>query len=54
MSAKPHLDKLNAARKHKEFPIYAEVVWRFVQEIQAFVEAAWHDPDEAIHRGSFI
>ena len=41
-------------RKHKEFSIDAEVVWRFVQEIQAFVEVAWYDPDEAIHRGSFI
>lgn len=41
-------------RQHKEFPIDAEVVWRFVQEIQIFVESAWYDPDEAIRRGSFI
>ncbi len=41
-------------RQHKEFPIDAEVVWRFVQEIQAFVDAAWYDPDEALRRGSFI
>jgi len=41
-------------RQHKEFPIDAEVVWRFVQEIQVFVDAAWYDPDEALRRGSFI
>lgn len=41
-------------RQHKEFPIDAEVVWRFVQEIQSFVEVAWYDPDEALRRGSFI
>lgn len=41
-------------RQHKEFPIDAEVIWRFVQEIQAFVDAVWYDPDEALRRGSFI
>jgi len=41
-------------RRHKEFPIDAEVVWRFVQEIQAFINVAWYDPDKALRRGSFI
>jgi hypothetical protein len=40
-------------QQRKEFPIDAEVVWRFVQEIQAFVDTAWYDPDEALRRGSF-
>lgn len=42
------------APQHKEYPINAEIVWHFVQEIQAFVDAAWYDPNEALHRGSFI
>jgi len=41
-------------RQHKDFPIDAEVVWRFVQEIQAFVDTTWYDPDEALRRGSFV
>ena len=40
--------------QHREFPLDDKVVWRFVQEIQAFVDAAWYDPDEALRRGSFI
>lgn len=41
-------------RQHREFPVDANVVWRFVQEMQAFVDAAWYDPEEALHRGSFV
>lgn len=41
-------------QQHKEYPIDAEIIWHFVQEIQAFVDAAWYDPNEALRRGSFI
>lgn len=39
---------------HKDSPIQADVVWRFVEEIQAFVQAVWFDPDAALKRGSFV
>lgn len=41
-------------RLHKQFPIDAEVIWRFVQEIQAFVDAAWYNPEEALRKGAFV
>lgn len=41
-------------KQRKESPIDHEVVWKFVQEIQAFIDAAWYDPEEAIRRGSFV
>ena len=41
------------AKQHEEFPIAADVVWQFVQDIRQFVDAVWYDPDEAIRRGSF-
>jgi len=41
-------------RKHDEAPIDAEVMWRFVQELQGFVDAVWYDPRKALQRGSFI
>lgn len=40
--------------QHKDFPIDGEVIYKFVQEIQSFVEAVWHDPSEALKRGSFV
>jgi hypothetical protein len=40
--------------QHKNFPISAEVISKFVNEIQNFVEATWYNPDEALKRGSFI
>lgn len=40
--------------QHKDFPIDGEVIYKFVQEIQNFVEAVWHDPSEALKRGSFV
>lgn len=40
--------------QHKKFPIQGDVMWKFVQEIQRFITAAWYDPDAAIERGSFI
>ncbi len=39
--------------QHQEFPIDAEIIWRFVQEIQGFINAVWYDPDAALKRGSF-
>ncbi len=41
-------------RQHKESPIDPEIIWRFVQEVQAFVDAVWYDPGKALQRGSFI
>lgn len=40
--------------QHKNNPIQSDVVWKFVQEIQKFISAAWYDPEEAIKRGSFL
>ena len=40
--------------QHKNFPISAEVISKFVNEIQNFIEATWYNPDEALKRGSFI
>lgn len=40
--------------QHRDFPIDGEVVYRFVQEIQGFIEAVWHDPAAALRRGSFV
>lgn len=39
--------------QHKNFPISADVMKRFVQEMQHFINATWYDPDEALKRGSF-
>jgi hypothetical protein len=41
-------------RQHNEAPIDAEIVWRFVQELQGFIDAVWYDPKKALQRGSFI
>ncbi len=40
--------------QHEQFPIDAEIVWKFVREIQNFVKAVWYDPQAALKRGSFI
>ena len=40
--------------QHKNFPISADVIWNFVNEIQSFIDASWYDPEEAIKRGSFL
>ena len=45
-------DEVRAA--HKDNPIRADVIWSFVEEIQAFVQAVWYDPDAALKRGSFV
>ena len=41
-------------RQHRDFPVDGEVIYRFVQEIENFLEAVWHDPVEALKRGSFV
>ena len=40
--------------QHKNFPIDGDVVYKCVQEIQKFIDAAWYNPDEALKRGSFV
>jgi hypothetical protein len=40
--------------QHKNYPIALDVIQRFVQEIQFFIDATWYDPEEALKRGSFI
>lgn len=41
-------------KQHKDFPIDGEIIYRFVQEIENFLEAVWHDRAEALKRGSFV
>jgi len=41
-------------RQHDASPIDAAVIWRFVQELQGFINAVWYDPGKALQRGSFI
>lgn len=40
--------------QHHVSPIDVEVIWRFCEEIQSFVEAVWYDPGQALQRGSFV
>ena len=40
--------------QHYNFPIDGEVVYKFVEEMKAFIGSVWYDPNEAISRGSFI
>ena len=40
--------------QHRNHPIDGEVVYRFVQEMENYLEAVWHDPDAALARGSFV
>jgi len=40
--------------QHKAFPISPDVVWSFTQQIQAFVDVVWYNPDGAIQRGAFL
>ena len=41
-------------KQHKDFPIAKDVIWKFVKEMQNFVNAVWYDPKEALKRGSFV
>lgn len=40
--------------QHQQNPIDHEIVWKFVQEIQYFINAMWYDPKGAFDRGSFV
>lgn len=40
--------------QHQEHPIDADVVLRFVSEMQNFIDATWYNPDEALLRGAFV
>jgi len=40
--------------QHKDFPIDEEILYKFVEEMKAFVGSVWFDPDEILSRGSFI
>jgi hypothetical protein len=40
--------------QHKDYPIDGEIVCKFVQEIQSFIDAVWYDPSGALKRGSFV
>lgn len=48
-------DNYDAVRRQREqFPIDAEIVWKFAREIQNFADAVWYDPQAALQRGSFV
>lgn len=49
---KRHITKEIGAQ-HRDFPIDADVIWQFTEEIQHFVHSIWYDPEKAIKRGSF-
>jgi hypothetical protein len=41
-------------RQREAHPIDSQVMLRFVENIEAFVNAIWYDPDAALKRGSFV
>jgi hypothetical protein len=48
-------DNYDAVRRQCDaHPIDASVIFRFVENIDAFVNAVWYDPDAALERGSFV
>lgn len=51
-------DKRNSVeyirRQHQDSPISYEVMKKFVDEIQNFIDATWYDPNTALERGSFV
>jgi Bpu10I restriction endonuclease len=47
-----HLAEVKA--QHKNFPIAVDVVQKFINEIQEFINTTWYDPEEALKRGSFV
>jgi len=40
--------------QHRNYPIDSEVIYRFVQDVQNFIDAAWYDPSKVLERGSFV
>lgn len=48
-------NNLDAIRtQHRDYPISFEVMRKFVDEIQNFVNSTWYDPNSALQRGSFV
>lgn len=48
-------NNLQAVREqHQNYPISFEVMKKFVNEIQKFIDSTWYDPNTALERGSFI
>ena len=41
-------------KMHRDHPIDPNIIWKFVEEIQKFIDAVWYNPEEALERGSFI
>jgi len=41
-------------KQHQNNPIDAEVIWKFISELQYFIKSIWYDPEKALERGSFI
>ena len=41
-------------RQREAHPIDPEVILRFVENIEAFVNAVWYDANAALKRGSFV
>lgn len=39
---------------HRDNPISDEIIAKFVDEMQNFIDAVWFDPDEALRKGSFL
>lgn len=42
------------AECHTRHPVRGDVLWRFVEEMQALVDAVWYDPSSVLQRGAFI
>lgn len=53
LSPKKRSKYADVKKQHSAFPIDGEIIYRFVEEIENFLEAVWHDPKEALKRGSF-
>lgn len=41
-------------RQHEEHPIDPGVILKFVENLEAFLNAVWYDPEAALERGSFV
>ena len=40
--------------QHRDYPISIDVMTKFVNELQDFINATWYDSNAALERGSFI
>lgn len=54
LSANKRGDADAVERQHKDFPIHPDVVWMFVEQMQAVISTAYFDPHEVLERGSFV